>query len=139
MVVMICHNGTHIYRTWFLSLYLRPHKCTSCYLKNNLYMFAWTNENHISCVQAWFCSEISKILLHQYLKVFFLIFFKSVTLIFLQVKVIQDSRPIHDKVVDSFLNKFFPSGYPYRYEVLRLIAILDKSAGIHPIVLSLCY
>ncbi|KAL5215894.1 hypothetical protein ABZP36_007295 [Zizania latifolia] len=29
------------------------------------------------------------------------------------VKVIQDSRPIHDKVVDSFLNKFFPSGYPY--------------------------
>ncbi|KAL6652379.1 hypothetical protein ACP70R_011304 [Stipagrostis hirtigluma subsp. patula] len=31
----------------------------------------------------------------------------------LSVKVIQDSRPIHDKVVDSFLNKFFPSGYPY--------------------------
>ena len=69
----------------------------------------------------------------------YLIFFQSVTLLFLQVKVIQDSRPIHDKVVDSFLNKFFPSGYPYRYEVLRLIAILDNSAGIHPIVLSLCY
>ncbi|XP_066346686.1 protein root UVB sensitive 2, chloroplastic-like [Miscanthus floridulus] len=31
----------------------------------------------------------------------------------ISVKVIQDSRPIHDKVVDSFLNKFFPSGYPY--------------------------
>ncbi|OEL20187.1 Protein root UVB sensitive 2, chloroplastic, partial [Dichanthelium oligosanthes] len=29
------------------------------------------------------------------------------------VKVIQDSRPVHDKVVDSFFNKFFPSGYPY--------------------------
>uniref|UniRef100_A0A0D9W766 Uncharacterized protein n=1 Tax=Leersia perrieri TaxID=77586 RepID=A0A0D9W766_9ORYZ len=29
------------------------------------------------------------------------------------VKVIQDSRPIHDKMIDSFLNKFFPSGYPY--------------------------
>ncbi|TVU00429.1 hypothetical protein EJB05_54139, partial [Eragrostis curvula] len=31
----------------------------------------------------------------------------------ISVKVLQDSRPIHDKVVDSFLNKFFPSGYPY--------------------------
>ncbi|GJN27034.1 hypothetical protein PR202_gb15012 [Eleusine coracana subsp. coracana] len=31
----------------------------------------------------------------------------------ISVKVIQDSRPLHDKVVDSFLNKFFPSGYPY--------------------------
>ncbi|CAL5031016.1 unnamed protein product [Urochloa decumbens] len=31
----------------------------------------------------------------------------------ISVKVIQDSRPIHDKVIDSFLNKFFPSGYPY--------------------------
>jgi len=31
----------------------------------------------------------------------------------ISVKVIQDSRPIHDKLVDSFLNKFFPSGYPY--------------------------
>jgi hypothetical protein len=35
---------------------------------------------------------------------------------------------MHDKVVDSFLNKFFPSGYPYRYEVPRHVAILDSSA-----------
>ncbi|KAF7017473.1 hypothetical protein CFC21_030915 [Triticum aestivum] len=29
------------------------------------------------------------------------------------VKLIQDNRMAHDKLVDSFLNKFFPSGYPY--------------------------
>ncbi|KAM0849564.1 hypothetical protein ACQ4PT_053655 [Festuca glaucescens] len=31
----------------------------------------------------------------------------------ISVKVIQDNRLVHDKLVDSFLNKFFPSGYPY--------------------------
>ncbi|KAL6903489.1 hypothetical protein ACP4OV_004302 [Aristida adscensionis] len=31
----------------------------------------------------------------------------------ISVKLVQDSRLLHDKVVDSFLNKFFPSGYPY--------------------------
>ncbi|VAH49867.1 unnamed protein product [Triticum turgidum subsp. durum] len=29
------------------------------------------------------------------------------------VKLVQDNRMAHDKLVDSFLNKFFPSGYPY--------------------------
>ncbi|XP_059433587.1 protein root UVB sensitive 2, chloroplastic isoform X1 [Corylus avellana] len=31
----------------------------------------------------------------------------------LSVKVLDDSRPAIHRVVDSFLNKFFPSGYPY--------------------------
>uniref|UniRef100_A0ACD5UTN5 Uncharacterized protein n=1 Tax=Avena sativa TaxID=4498 RepID=A0ACD5UTN5_AVESA len=31
----------------------------------------------------------------------------------ISVKVVQDNRLVHDKLVDSFLNKFFPSGYPY--------------------------
>lgn len=31
-----------------------------------------------------------------------------------QVKLLDDSRPVAHRVVDSFLNKFFPSGYPYR-------------------------
>ncbi|KAJ6853896.1 protein root UVB sensitive 2, chloroplastic [Iris pallida] len=31
----------------------------------------------------------------------------------LSVTVADDSRPIFHKVVESFLNKFFPSGYPY--------------------------
>ncbi|KAI3874418.1 hypothetical protein MKW92_012172 [Papaver armeniacum] len=31
----------------------------------------------------------------------------------LSVKLVDDSRPVAHKVVESFLNKFFPSGYPY--------------------------
>ncbi|PKA65088.1 glutamate N-acetyltransferase / amino-acid N-acetyltransferase [Apostasia shenzhenica] len=31
----------------------------------------------------------------------------------LSVKVVNDSRPLFQKMVESFLNKFFPSGYPY--------------------------
>ncbi|XP_038717093.1 protein root UVB sensitive 2, chloroplastic isoform X1 [Tripterygium wilfordii] len=31
----------------------------------------------------------------------------------LSVKVLDDARPVHQRVVESFLNKFFPSGYPY--------------------------
>lgn len=31
----------------------------------------------------------------------------------LSMKLVNDSRPIHYKLVESFLNKFFPSGYPY--------------------------
>ncbi|KAG0482953.1 hypothetical protein HPP92_011037 [Vanilla planifolia] len=31
----------------------------------------------------------------------------------LVVKVVDDSRPLVQKIVESFLNKFFPSGYPY--------------------------
>ncbi|XP_031398976.1 protein root UVB sensitive 2, chloroplastic [Punica granatum] len=31
----------------------------------------------------------------------------------LSMKVLDDSRPVVHRVVDSFLNKFFPSGYPY--------------------------
>ncbi|KAH9785428.1 hypothetical protein WN944_016712 [Citrus x changshan-huyou] len=31
----------------------------------------------------------------------------------LSVKVVDDSRPVYHRVVDSFLNKFFPSGYPF--------------------------
>ncbi|KAJ4747007.1 hypothetical protein LUZ62_081412 [Rhynchospora pubera] len=31
----------------------------------------------------------------------------------LSVNVLKDTRPLHQKVVESFLNKFFPSGYPY--------------------------
>ncbi|KAK9137973.1 hypothetical protein Sjap_008567 [Stephania japonica] len=30
-----------------------------------------------------------------------------------KVKVVYDSRPVASRVVESFLNKFFPSGYPY--------------------------
>ncbi|XP_010262319.1 PREDICTED: protein root UVB sensitive 2, chloroplastic isoform X2 [Nelumbo nucifera] len=32
----------------------------------------------------------------------------------LSVKVVDESRPVIHKMVESFLNKFFPSGYPYR-------------------------
>jgi len=30
------------------------------------------------------------------------------------MKVVDDARPVPQKMVESFLNKFFPSGYPYR-------------------------
>ncbi|XP_078167401.1 protein root UVB sensitive 2, chloroplastic-like isoform X2 [Carex rostrata] len=29
------------------------------------------------------------------------------------VKTLKDTRPLHQRLVESFLNKFFPSGYPY--------------------------
>ncbi|XP_022758400.1 protein root UVB sensitive 2, chloroplastic-like isoform X1 [Durio zibethinus] len=32
---------------------------------------------------------------------------------YLSVKVVNDSRPVYHRVVEPFLNKFFPSGYPY--------------------------
>ncbi|KAF3322253.1 hypothetical protein FCM35_KLT13394 [Carex littledalei] len=31
----------------------------------------------------------------------------------LGVKTLKDTRPLHQRLVESFLNKFFPSGYPY--------------------------
>ncbi|XP_070024477.1 protein root UVB sensitive 2, chloroplastic isoform X2 [Nicotiana sylvestris] len=31
----------------------------------------------------------------------------------LMVKMVDDSRPVAQRMVESFLNKFFPSGYPY--------------------------
>lgn len=31
----------------------------------------------------------------------------------LSVKMVDDSRPAAQRMVESFLNKFFPSGYPY--------------------------
>lgn len=31
----------------------------------------------------------------------------------LSVKVLEDRRPVVKRVAESFLNKFFPSGYPY--------------------------
>nr|XP_016459482.1 PREDICTED: protein root UVB sensitive 2, chloroplastic-like isoform X3 [Nicotiana tabacum] len=31
----------------------------------------------------------------------------------LSVKMVDDSRPVAQRMVESFLNKFFPSGYPY--------------------------
>jgi len=31
------------------------------------------------------------------------------------MKVVDDARPVPQKMVESFLNKFFPSGYPYRW------------------------
>ncbi|KHN44961.1 protein root UVB sensitive 2, chloroplastic-like isoform X1 [Glycine soja] len=31
----------------------------------------------------------------------------------LSVTLVGDSRPLYHRIVDSFLNKFFPSGYPY--------------------------
>ncbi|KAE9619370.1 hypothetical protein Lal_00047422 [Lupinus albus] len=31
----------------------------------------------------------------------------------LSVKIVDDSRPLQSRIVESFLHKFFPSGYPY--------------------------
>lgn len=31
----------------------------------------------------------------------------------LSVKIVNDSRPVVRRMVESFLSKFFPSGYPY--------------------------
>ncbi|XP_030514172.1 protein root UVB sensitive 2, chloroplastic isoform X1 [Rhodamnia argentea] len=53
----------------------------------------------------------------------------------LSVKLLDDSRPVAHRVVDSFLNKFFPSGYPYsvnegylRYTQFRALQHLSSAA-----------
>lgn len=53
----------------------------------------------------------------------------------LSVKVVDDSRPVYHRVVDSFLNKFFPSGYPYsvnegylRYTQFRALQHFSSAA-----------
>ncbi|XVE77915.1 hypothetical protein DITRI_Ditri13aG0102400 [Diplodiscus trichospermus] len=54
---------------------------------------------------------------------------------YLSVKVVNDTRPVYHKVVDSFLNKFFPLGYPYsvnegylRYTQFRALQHLSSAA-----------
>ncbi|KAL4376638.1 hypothetical protein GQ457_02G003880 [Hibiscus cannabinus] len=54
---------------------------------------------------------------------------------YLSVKVVNNSRPIYHRVVESFLNKFFPSGYPYsvnegylRYTQFRALQHLTSAA-----------
>ncbi|TQE13785.1 hypothetical protein C1H46_000792 [Malus baccata] len=53
----------------------------------------------------------------------------------LSVKILDDSRPVFRKVTDSFVNKFFPSGYPYsvnegylRYTQFRALQHLTSAA-----------
>ncbi|XP_050106661.1 protein root UVB sensitive 2, chloroplastic-like [Malus sylvestris] len=53
----------------------------------------------------------------------------------LSVKILDDSRPVFLKVADSFVNKFFPSGYPYsvnegylRYTQFRALQHLTSAA-----------
>ncbi|KAJ7972656.1 protein root UVB sensitive 2, chloroplastic-like [Quillaja saponaria] len=53
----------------------------------------------------------------------------------LSAKIVADSRPAYHKVVDSFLSKFFPSGYPYsvnegylRYTQFRALQHLSSAA-----------
>ncbi|KAI4326559.1 hypothetical protein MLD38_031862 [Melastoma candidum] len=53
----------------------------------------------------------------------------------LSVRLLDDSRPVLNKVVDSFVNKFFPSGYPYsvsegylRYSQFRALQHLSSAA-----------
>ncbi|GAV67809.1 DUF647 domain-containing protein [Cephalotus follicularis] len=53
----------------------------------------------------------------------------------LSMKVIDDSRVVYHRVVDSFLNKFFPSGYPYsvnegylRYSQFRALQHFSSAA-----------
>ncbi|XP_039031038.1 protein root UVB sensitive 2, chloroplastic-like isoform X2 [Hibiscus syriacus] len=54
---------------------------------------------------------------------------------YLTVKVVNDSRPIYHRVAESFLNKFFPAGYPYsvnegylRYTQFRALQHLTSAA-----------
>ncbi|XVE72939.1 hypothetical protein DITRI_Ditri11bG0077800 [Diplodiscus trichospermus] len=54
---------------------------------------------------------------------------------YLSVKLVNDSRPVYHRVVESFLNKFFPSGYPYsvnegylRYTQFRALQHLSSAA-----------
>ncbi|XP_027365421.1 protein root UVB sensitive 2, chloroplastic-like isoform X4 [Abrus precatorius] len=51
------------------------------------------------------------------------------------VKLVGDSRPLYHKIVESFLNKFFPSGYPYsvnegylRYTQFRALQHIASAA-----------
>ncbi|XP_010522154.1 PREDICTED: protein root UVB sensitive 2, chloroplastic [Tarenaya hassleriana] len=53
----------------------------------------------------------------------------------LSVKLVDDTRPVAQKMVESFLNKFFPSGYPYsvnegylRYTQFRALQHLSSAA-----------
>ncbi|XP_027365420.1 protein root UVB sensitive 2, chloroplastic-like isoform X3 [Abrus precatorius] len=53
----------------------------------------------------------------------------------LSVKLVGDSRPLYHKIVESFLNKFFPSGYPYsvnegylRYTQFRALQHIASAA-----------
>ncbi|CAA7050245.1 unnamed protein product [Microthlaspi erraticum] len=53
----------------------------------------------------------------------------------LSMKVVDDARPVPQKIVESFLNKFFPSGYPYsvnegylRYTQFRALQHLSSAA-----------
>ncbi|XP_057965608.1 protein root UVB sensitive 2, chloroplastic [Malania oleifera] len=53
----------------------------------------------------------------------------------LSVKILDDSRPVFYRMVDSFLNKFFPSGYPYsvnegylRYTQFRALQHFSSAA-----------
>ena len=39
-----------------------------------------------------------------------------------QAIFVDDSRPVAHRVVDSFLKKFFPSGYPYRWVKLLILS-----------------
>ncbi|KAG8389211.1 hypothetical protein BUALT_Bualt02G0205300 [Buddleja alternifolia] len=50
------------------------------------------------------------------------------------VKLVADARPASRRVVESFLNKFFPSGYPYRNvsQVLTPFQSLLFAAGLRP-------
>ncbi|AEC08505.1 Root UVB sensitive family [Arabidopsis suecica] len=53
----------------------------------------------------------------------------------LSMKVVDDARPVPQKMVESFLNKFFPSGYPYsvnegylRYTQFRALQHFSSAA-----------
>ncbi|KAK4273044.1 hypothetical protein QN277_021515 [Acacia crassicarpa] len=53
----------------------------------------------------------------------------------LSVKLVDDSRPIYHRMAESFLNKFFPSGYPYsvnegylRYTQFRALQHVTSAA-----------
>ncbi|GAB4841718.1 Protein root UVB sensitive 2, chloroplastic [Ancistrocladus abbreviatus] len=53
----------------------------------------------------------------------------------LSVKVLRDSRPLFDRAIESFLNKFFPAGYPYsvnegylRYSQFRALQHFSSAA-----------
>ncbi|CAL1383239.1 unnamed protein product [Linum trigynum] len=54
---------------------------------------------------------------------------------YLSVKVVDDARPVFKRVVESFVNKFFPSGYPYsvnegylRYTQFRALQHVSSAA-----------
>lgn len=44
-----------------------------------------------------------------------------------QVKVLEDSRPVLKRVTDSFLSTFFPTGYPYRLDIIGWIFFIVTS------------